>query len=403
MRKISLKKLTYDLKENDVERELTIYLSQYIMQMYQDYLFKKKVEKGIEDMDSNMQTLKESSEESKTEKSSSTRTGDKYIIRKLISLKITPEHIQDYINLVISGTTNNTQFNDYGMQPFVQNNMPNINYMEFNQSPFMQVPQVSSHQRSNSCYANDNQMNIPQVQNTHMMDDFQLINGFAQFNLSNQNGYYNLNNLDFYNLPAQSNNQNESSLENNFSNYEGQLSSVPAHMKNRPGRAHSISKMPERSQYMQDSFLFDKMADNTASKDDTVIRIDLHPLNLGQMEPSTNQYAIFRNKIEAGKLSNSSRSSLSSFVSINDGASCSSLDVSFDELGNPYLRPFKQSAFSKVKKADSSDLSQSQDSEEQRNKETERHMEFDDGSYEDSKHQNKSSFFRLKGNGGEEG
>lgn len=150
MRKISLKKLTYDLKENDVERELTIYLSQYIMQMYQDYITKKKIEKGLEVNDSDMHTLKESSEESKTEKSSNTRTGDKYIIRKLVSLKITPEHIQDYINLVISGSTNTPQFNDYGMQPFIQSNIPNMNYMEFNQNPYMQVPQVSSHQRSNS-------------------------------------------------------------------------------------------------------------------------------------------------------------------------------------------------------------------------------------------------------------
>jgi hypothetical protein len=247
-------------------------------------------------------------------------------------------------------------------------------------------------------------MNIPQYQNTHIMDDFQLINGFSQLNLSNQSGYYNQNNLDFYNIPVQNNNQsNELSLDNNFSNYEGHLSSVPAHMKVKQGRSHSINKIPERSQYMQDSFLFDKMSDNAASKDDTVIRIDLNPLNLGELEPRKNQYTIFKNKIEAERLSNSSRSSLSSFYSINDGASCSSLDLSFDESGLPYLRSFKQSAFAKVKKADSSDLSQSQDSEENKNREAEKHMEFDDGSYEDNKHQNKSSFFRLKGNGGETG
>ena len=97
MRKISLKKLTYDLKDNDVEREL--------------------------------------------------------------------------INMVISGTTDCNQFNDYGMQqvmqPIVQNNMQysmqnnmqysmqnnmqnNMQDMDYNQNAFMQVPQVSAHQRSNS-------------------------------------------------------------------------------------------------------------------------------------------------------------------------------------------------------------------------------------------------------------
>jgi hypothetical protein len=158
MRKISLKKLTYDLKDNDVERELTIYLSQYIMVMYQEYINKKKVEKGIEVSDIDMQVLSDSNEESKQERSNNTRTGDKYIIRKLVSLKITPAQIQDYINLVISGQTSNIPPVDYGVHPVYQNNFTNMNYMDFNQNPYtqvnqnpyMQVPQVPNHQRSNS-------------------------------------------------------------------------------------------------------------------------------------------------------------------------------------------------------------------------------------------------------------
>jgi hypothetical protein len=158
MRKISLKKLTYDLKDNDVERELTIYLSQYIMIMYQEYINKKKTEKGIEVSDADMQVLSDSNEESKQERSNNTRTGDKYIIRKLVSLKITPAQIQDYINLVISGQSSNIPPVDYGVHPVYQNNFTNMNYMDFNQNPYtqvnqnpyMQVPQVPNHQRSNS-------------------------------------------------------------------------------------------------------------------------------------------------------------------------------------------------------------------------------------------------------------
>jgi hypothetical protein len=401
MRKISLKKLTYDLKDNDVERELTIYLSQYIMVMYQEYINKKKIEKGMEVSDSDMQVLSDSNEESKQERSNNLRTGDKYIIRKLVSLKITPAQIQDYINLVISGKTSNTTGGDYGMHPVYQNNFTNMNYMDFNQNPYtqvnqnpyMQVPQVPNHQRSNSWYANDRPMNIPQVHNGHMMDDFQLINGFSQINLNNQRPNYGQNNLDFYQFPEQNNNSNDLSLENNFSNYEGHLSSIPAHMIKKTNRSHSIKNIPECSLYMKDSFLFDKMGDNSAAKDDTVIKFDLHPLNL---EPKPLHPTIL-NKKEADLLSSSSKSSQSSFVSINDGASCSSLEMSFDGSGLPYLKPFsRQSAFAKVKKNNASDLSQSQDSEEHSNRETEKHMIFDDLIFDENKNQYKSSFFKLK-------
>jgi hypothetical protein len=236
-------------------------------------------------------------------------------------------------------------------------------------------------------------MNIPQVQNGHMMDDFQLINGFSQINLNNQRHNYGQNNFDFYQFPNQNNNSTDLSLENNFSNYEGRLSSIPAHMIKKNNRSHSIKNVPASSLYMKDSFLFDKMGDNSAAKDDTVIKFDLHPLNLERKSLHSN----IPNKKEADLLSNSSKSSQSSFISINDGASCSSLEMSFDGSGLPYIKTFsRQSAFAKVKKNDVSDLSQSQDSEEHNNKETEKHMIFDDVTYDENKNQYKSSFFKLK-------
>lgn len=236
-------------------------------------------------------------------------------------------------------------------------------------------------------------MNIPQVQNGHMMDDFQLINGFSQINLNNQKPNYGQNNLDFYQFQAQNNNSTDLSLENNFSNYEGRLSSIPAHMKKKIHRSHSINNVPASSLYMKDSFLFDKMGDNSAAKDDTVIKYDLHPLNF---ESKQNQFNGPNIKKEADLLSSSSQSDQSSFISINDGASCSSLEISFDGSGLPYLKPFRQSAFAKVKNNHESDLSKSQDSEEHNNIETEKHMIFDDVIMDEDKNQCKSSFFRLQ-------
>jgi len=47
IRKIRKQKITNDLKTNDVERELTIYLAQYMLEMYKGYLSKKKLEKNL--------------------------------------------------------------------------------------------------------------------------------------------------------------------------------------------------------------------------------------------------------------------------------------------------------------------------------------------------------------------
>lgn len=137
--------MTYDLKENDVEKELTIYLSQYIYEMYSEYLNKKRMEKNTAVPDPNNMAgamAVDPQEETKNEKGN-LRTGDKYIIRKLVSLKIMPEQIQDFISLVASGVSNNSM----GMNGF-QMNTNNLapNYTE-NQ---LQPPQFGGHMRSNS-------------------------------------------------------------------------------------------------------------------------------------------------------------------------------------------------------------------------------------------------------------
>lgn len=137
--------MTYDLKENDVEKELTIYLSQYIYEMYSDYLNKKRMEKNGSAMEPSTLTggmSVDPQEESKNDKGN-LRTGDKYIIRKLVSLKIMPEQIQDFITLVASGTSSNSM----GMNSF-QMNTNNLapNFVD-NQ---LQPPQFGVHMRANS-------------------------------------------------------------------------------------------------------------------------------------------------------------------------------------------------------------------------------------------------------------
>ena len=80
--------------------------------MFVEYLSKKRkqrednlkfeISNGVlkqRDDDENMEE-----EESKNEKSSKMRSGDKYVIRKLVSLKISPEDMQEYLNMLTSGT-----------------------------------------------------------------------------------------------------------------------------------------------------------------------------------------------------------------------------------------------------------------------------------------------------------
>ena len=138
-----------------MEKELTIYLSQYIYEMYSDYLNKKRKQKNMPPAHGSGETPDPSSdpnEESKDAKGN-LRTGDKYIIRKLVSMKIMPEQIQDFISLVASGTSN-AAMNMNGYQ------MGSNNFAPSYTDNFMQVPQYNVHMRSNSCYATDSPMNL---------------------------------------------------------------------------------------------------------------------------------------------------------------------------------------------------------------------------------------------------
>ena len=225
------------------------------------------------------------------------------------------------------------------------------------------------------------------------MDDSQLIQSFAQFSLMNHNANYQQNTIDMYQIPVQnSTHSNEISLENNYSNYEGHLSSLPSHMtSNRFHRSHSINKIPESSTYMKDNFLFEKIGEKTC-KDDTTIKIYQNPITIDQNDPNQIQPLVLKNhNKDFENLSNSSYSSKSSLVSFSDGGSCSSLDMSFDGSGMPYIKPYRTSAFAKVQH-NNGEYSNSQDSDDYKNQEKEKPMEI-----EDSKGGMKSSFFRLKG------
>lgn len=229
------------------------------------------------------------------------------------------------------------------------------------------------------------------------VDDSQLIQSFAQFSLMNQNPNYGQNTIDMYQMPVQnSTNSNDISLENNFSNYGQQLSSVPAHMSNpKMNRSHSINRVPEGSQYLKENFLFEKIGEKT-SKDDTTIKIYQNPITIEQNDAQFQPIMLKNHKLDPEVQSNSSYSSKSSMVSsFNDNASCSSLEMSFDGSGNPYIKPYRTSAFAKVKSDVNGDCSNSQDSDDYKNQEKEKPMELDD-----KQAMNKSSFFRLKDNTG---
>lgn len=367
--------------------------------MYSEYLNKKRKEKNMPLQENGQPDVMptDPNEESKDEKGKGNlRTGDKYIIRKLVSMKVMPEQIQDFISSVASGTSSNAM-NMNGYQMNANNFTPSYT------DNLLQMPQFGNHMRSNSWYANGPQMNLAWNQPMGFVDDSQLIQSFAQFSLMNQNPYYGQQNMmDLYQMQTQSNGNDDISLENNFSNYEGQLSSIPSHMKsNRLQRSHSINRIPESSTYIKENFLFDKLGEKTW-KDDTTIKNDQNPILVEEKEPTPIQNFKYFNQIQADdNLSNSSGTSKSSFVSFNESASCSSLEMSFDGSGAPYIKPFRTSAFAKVKNVSDCNQSNSQESSEDfHSQEREKPVEINDGSYDAAKNKSKSSFFRLKNNEG---
>ena len=334
IRKISLKKVTYDLKENEIEKELTIYLSQYVLQMYRDYLDKKRREINIKrnyqnNIDSNGDySMDLNDEENKEEKDEPLKSGDKYIIRKLISLKISPEHIEEYISMLITGNTNPMMQNMYPVMNY-SGYTPIMNQVVYETPAYLSIPQYTIPHRSNSQY----------------------------------NGEYNNQYIDIHNYCNNDwhSSQNDMSLENNFSSNNDPLSSLPLHMRGiRPFRSHSITnRLPESSSYMKDAFLFDKIK-QTHYKDDNTLEKEYSPLFVDNQEPKSFVPKILKyNAMDFENMSNSSYSSQSSAYSFSDAGSASSLDLSFDGSGMPYLKSYKASAFAKVQNNDKSEHSNS--------------------------------------------
>lgn len=355
IRKIRKQKVTNDLKTNDVERELTIYLSQYMYEMYQEYLNKKRVEKNVPlaptgaGFDPQNQLCGVDMEgEAKQQTEVNPKKGDKYIIRKLVSMKINPEQIQDFINLVTTGSQS------AGISPGggFQTSSANLNPSYFGNN-FVQPQPHSAHMRSNSWFANDPGMSLLCNQNMGFYDQNNLAQSFAQMSLMNTN-----------------NSQANLGLGGNiYGNFEGQLSSIPPHMKpqNKHVRSNSISGMPSGLNKLD---LVSHNSDTTGSnpshmggfsgfnqvnqkvcQDDSSFCKCHSSTSLGQSltKPLLPPNLKLR-KAESDVVSNSSYSSRSDIPSINDNVSVSSLDLSFDGAGNPtFKKSMRTSAFAKVK------------------------------------------------------
>ena len=103
------------------------------------------------------------------------------------------------------------------------------------------------------------------------------------------------------------------------------------------------------------------------------------------------------NPTDNDALSSVGGSSQSSIVSFNDGGSVSSLELSFDGSGMPFLRNNKQSAFSRVKSnvSDHSGDDNPESSNTYDHKTDQLMIDGNESSHDSRKH-NKSSFFRLK-------
>lgn len=146
IRKISMKIIPNELRDNEVERELTIHLTQCVLNMYRDYLDKKRRENNLKkgfimSNDSNGDYSMEcEDEENKDSKDDHLGAGDKYIIRKLVSLKISPEHIEEYLNMLMSRSNNSIIMN---MAPAVNyaNFAPNLNQFVYDNQTLCVLPQ----------------------------------------------------------------------------------------------------------------------------------------------------------------------------------------------------------------------------------------------------------------------
>jgi hypothetical protein len=165
IRKIAKGRISAEQKTSQLSKNLSIYFTQYIRRMYSDYLSKVAIKKhnlqnmpnSNNGMEVDMQTEEQRQkilddyelEETKEEKAKSMKTGEKYIIRKLISFKINVPKIDDYLqklnslqvvqevnNINTYNTSNggNTEhtMNNYA-QPMPASQMQNMNDPYFNQ------------------------------------------------------------------------------------------------------------------------------------------------------------------------------------------------------------------------------------------------------------------------------
>lgn len=219
---------------------------------------------------------------------------DKYIIRKLISFKIIPEQIQDFINKITSLTNSvSSGYNNMaGFQMNYPSYSPNVNQFGYADNSIAQFPQNSFgpmmqnqvNFNNNSMGFNIGSMNMGNNQNVGLVDDSQLINNFAQMSLMNQGYNFGMPQPQAYNSCK---NLSVGLDNGGYGNFEGQLSSIPPHMKPKMKtiRSNSISGIPSsygynkidmtagvnnanNPQLMGGSFLFDKYR-SSASKDDS--------------------------------------------------------------------------------------------------------------------------------------
>lgn len=175
-------------------KNLSLYFSQYIKKMYSEYLTKLAMKKqnainaanNDVPMDVDGQTEEQRQqilreyemEETKEEKAKSMKSGEKYIIKKLIQFKINIPKIDDYIQKL---ETLEVKQNYTEPATFGANNMNQFKtFQGFNDD-------------SQIVYQNQNNLFNPQMSqpNPYMAMTNQMVNGLQNLNLDGNNLYWN--------------------------------------------------------------------------------------------------------------------------------------------------------------------------------------------------------------------
>jgi len=190
--------------------------------MYSDYLNKVSIKKQNNinqlneqnNMDVDNQTEEQRQqifkqyemEETKEEKAKSMKTGEKYIIRKLISIKINIPKIDDYFQKLNSlevkensGPHNNFAIENFG-QHVSANNIPNSNINQFGSHTNLD-PMNANPFKTFQGYNDDSQIAYQSNQllfqqqmsqpNQYMQMSNQMMNGMQNLNLNNSNMFWN--------------------------------------------------------------------------------------------------------------------------------------------------------------------------------------------------------------------